>query len=165
VAACGIERRARTPGVDRATVAWIETWVGVEEFLGGIQDSLKSGEFTPVEVRRVVIPKAGGKLRRLGVPTVADRVVQATFRAGRLQRDPAAARMAGRGGLMGAIVGLTLGLGLLLIWQPLTAGRAQAKCRPSRRVRNRVSDLIAAPDSNRSLQASCWGQVAARALW
>jgi RNA-directed DNA polymerase len=72
---------ARTPGVDRATVAWIETWVGVEEFLGRIRDSLKSGEFVPVEVRRVVIPKAGGKLRKLGVPTVADRVVQASLKA------------------------------------------------------------------------------------
>jgi RNA-directed DNA polymerase len=48
---------ARTPGVDRATVAMIETWVGVEAFLGQVRDSLKSGGFRPVEVRRVVIPK------------------------------------------------------------------------------------------------------------
>ena len=45
---------ARTPGVDKATVAMIETWVGVEEFLGQIRDSLKSGEFRPVEVRQTI---------------------------------------------------------------------------------------------------------------
>jgi RNA-directed DNA polymerase len=61
---------AGTPGVDRATAGQVEVWVGVEEFLGQIRDSLKSGEFRPVEVRRVLIPKANGKLRKLGIPTV-----------------------------------------------------------------------------------------------
>jgi RNA-directed DNA polymerase len=68
---------ARTAGVDKATVAWIETRVGVAAFLGHIRDSLKSGEFRPVEVRQVMVPKKSGKLRKLGIPTVADRVVQA----------------------------------------------------------------------------------------
>jgi RNA-directed DNA polymerase len=73
---------ARTPGIDKATVAGIETWVGVEEFLGQIRDLLKSGEFGPVEVQRVMIPKGrSGKLRKLGIPTVADRVVQASLKA------------------------------------------------------------------------------------
>ena len=71
---------ARTPGVDKATAARIETWIGVEAFLGQIRDSLKSGEFRPVEVRRVMIPKANGKLRKLGIPTIADRVVQASLK-------------------------------------------------------------------------------------
>jgi RNA-directed DNA polymerase len=71
---------ARTPGVDRATVAWIETRIGVEVFLRHVRDSLKSGEFAPVEVRQVMIPKASGKLRKLGIPTVADRVVQASLK-------------------------------------------------------------------------------------
>ncbi len=61
---------ARTPGGDKATVAMIETWVGVGVFLGRIRDSLKSGEFRPVEVRQVMIPKKSGKLRKLGIPTV-----------------------------------------------------------------------------------------------
>ncbi len=43
---------ARTPGVDKATVAMIESRAGVEAFLGQIRDSLKSGEFGPVEVRQ-----------------------------------------------------------------------------------------------------------------
>ena len=73
---------SRTPGVDKATVAWIETRVGVEAFLGHIRESLKSGEFRPVEVRQVMIPKgSSGKLRKLGIPTVADRVVQASLKA------------------------------------------------------------------------------------
>jgi RNA-directed DNA polymerase len=73
---------ARTPGIDRATVAWIETCVGVEVFLNHIRNSLKSGEFRPVEVRQAMIPKGtSGKLRKLGIPTVADRVVQASLKA------------------------------------------------------------------------------------
>jgi RNA-directed DNA polymerase len=72
---------ARTAGIDKATVALIESRVGVTAFLGRIRDSLKSGEFAPVEVRQVMIPKANGKLRRLGIPTLADRVVQASLKA------------------------------------------------------------------------------------
>ena len=71
---------ARTPGVDMATAARIETWIGVGAFLGQIRDSLKSGGFRPVEVRQVMIPKANGKLRKLGIPTIADRVVQASLK-------------------------------------------------------------------------------------
>ena len=71
---------ARTAGIDRATAAQVETWVGVEAFLGQLRDALKSGEFRPVEVRQVMIPKANGKLRKLGIPTIADRVVQASLK-------------------------------------------------------------------------------------
>ena len=61
---------ANTGGTDRATVGQIETRVGVEAFLGQIRGLLKSGEFRPVEVRRVLIPKKSGKLRKLRIPTV-----------------------------------------------------------------------------------------------
>jgi RNA-directed DNA polymerase len=72
---------ARTPGVDRATVTWIETRIGVEVFLDHIRNLVKSGEFRPVEVRQVMIPKGkSGKLRKLGIPTVADRVVQTSLK-------------------------------------------------------------------------------------
>jgi RNA-directed DNA polymerase len=72
---------ARTAGIDKATAAMIETWVGIEAFLGQIRDSLKSGEFGPVEVRQVMIPKGNtGKFRKLGIPTIADRVVQASLK-------------------------------------------------------------------------------------
>ena len=72
---------ARTAGIDGHTVAQIEARVGVEAFLGRVRDLLKSGEYRPSPVRRVKIPKGGGKLRSLGIPTVADRVVQAACKA------------------------------------------------------------------------------------
>ena len=63
---------AKTAGIDKATVAMIETRVGVGAFLGQIRDSLKSGEFRPAEVRQVMIPKGNtGKFRKLGIPTEA----------------------------------------------------------------------------------------------
>jgi RNA-directed DNA polymerase len=72
---------ARTAGIDRATAAQVVTWIGVEAFLGQLRDALKSGEFRPVEVRQVMIPKGkSGRLRRLGIPTIADRVVQASLK-------------------------------------------------------------------------------------
>jgi RNA-directed DNA polymerase len=72
---------AKTAGIDKATAAMVETWIGVEAFLEQIRDSLKSGEFRPVEVRQVMIPKGNsGKFRKLGIPTVADRVVQASLK-------------------------------------------------------------------------------------
>jgi RNA-directed DNA polymerase len=72
---------AKTAGIDKATTAMVETWVGVEAFLEQIRDSLKSGGFQPVEVRQVTIPKGNsGKFRKLGIPTVADRVVQASLK-------------------------------------------------------------------------------------
>ena len=72
---------ANTPGIDKVTVARIEAMVGVVVFLGQIRDLLKSGEFRPVEVRQVMIPKGNtGKFRKLGIPTIADRVVQASLK-------------------------------------------------------------------------------------
>jgi RNA-directed DNA polymerase len=71
---------ARTPGVDRATVSYIVNRVGVHVFLDHIRELLKSGQFRPVEVRQVMIPKPSGKLRKLGIPTVTDRVVQAALK-------------------------------------------------------------------------------------
>ena len=72
---------AQTAGIDKVTAAQVETWIGVEAFLGHIRDSLKSGKFTPREVRRVMIPKGTtGKFRKLGIPTIADRVVQASLK-------------------------------------------------------------------------------------
>lgn len=71
---------AKTAGIDNVTVADIRSRVGVETFLANVRELLKSGAFAPVPVRRVEIPKAGGKVRKLGIPTVTDRVVQAALK-------------------------------------------------------------------------------------
>ncbi|MDV5145409.1 group II intron reverse transcriptase/maturase [Streptomyces sp. SBC-4] len=71
---------ARTAGVDGKTARYIEAAQGVEVFLDKLRSQVKDRSFTPVPVRERIIPKANGKLRRLGIPTVADRVVQASLK-------------------------------------------------------------------------------------
>jgi RNA-directed DNA polymerase len=71
---------ARTAGADGKTVSYIENRFGVEVFLARLRSQLKDRSFRPVAVRERMIPKTGGKLRRLGIPTVADRVVQASLK-------------------------------------------------------------------------------------
>ncbi len=73
-------RGARSAGVDGATAFFIETRRGVEPFLAEIREDLKTRQFRPLPVRERMIPKAGGKLRRLGIATVRDRVVQAALK-------------------------------------------------------------------------------------
>ena len=72
---------ARSAGVDGLTVAAVESRIGVAVFLGRIREALKQRTYRPSPVRGVEIPKGGGKMRRLGIPTVADRVVQAAVKA------------------------------------------------------------------------------------
>ena len=71
---------ARTAGADRETVATIRDGQGVEVFLDRLRSQIKGGGFRPVAVRERMIPKSGGRLRRLGIPTVSDRVVQASLK-------------------------------------------------------------------------------------
>jgi RNA-directed DNA polymerase len=73
---------ANTPGVDGLTVAWVENVIGVPGFLDDIRTQLRAGTFRPLPVRERKIPKPGGsgKLRKLGIPTITDRVVQAALK-------------------------------------------------------------------------------------
>jgi RNA-directed DNA polymerase len=72
---------ARTPGIDGVTVTTVQNRAGgVGRFLDQLAGSLKSGEYRPAEVRQVLIPKKSGKMRKLGIPTVTDRVVQASVK-------------------------------------------------------------------------------------
>jgi len=76
---------ANTPGVDGLTAAQVEEAIGVPGFLDGLRAQLKQGSFRPLAVRERTIPKPGGaggagKVRKLGIPTIADRVVQAALK-------------------------------------------------------------------------------------
>jgi group II intron reverse transcriptase/maturase len=62
-------------GVDAMTIAAIEEY-GVERFLEELREVLLAGTYRPSAVLRRYIPKADGKKRPLGIPTVRDRVVQ-----------------------------------------------------------------------------------------
>jgi RNA-directed DNA polymerase len=74
-------RGARSAGVDGQTAFYITAVRGEEEFLADLRADLKAHTFVPLPVRERMIPKAGGKLRRLGIATVRDRVVQAALKS------------------------------------------------------------------------------------
>jgi RNA-directed DNA polymerase len=63
------------PGLDGMSFEDIEAQ-GVEKFLAAIRQELLTGSYQPTKNRRVEIPKGNGKTRKLGIPTIKDRVVQ-----------------------------------------------------------------------------------------
>jgi Group II intron, maturase-specific domain/Reverse transcriptase (RNA-dependent DNA polymerase) len=62
------------PGIDGQDFADVEAY-GEERWLDELADTLRRKTYRPEAVRRVWIPKANGKLRPLGIPRLADRVV------------------------------------------------------------------------------------------
>lgn len=62
-------------GVDGITIEQVKR-VGEEKLILELQEELKQKRYKPRPVKRVWIPKANGKMRPLGIPTVRDRVVQ-----------------------------------------------------------------------------------------
>jgi len=69
-------RGSRTAGIDAFTRYRVEHELGVERLLAELRCELKDRRFQPLPVRERLIPKRDGKMRRLGIPTLKDRVVQ-----------------------------------------------------------------------------------------
>jgi RNA-directed DNA polymerase len=65
-----------SPGVDGINFEAIEQKRGIDTFLSELAQDLKNKTYQPSPVRRVMIPKADGSLRPLGIPTIRDRVAQ-----------------------------------------------------------------------------------------
>jgi RNA-directed DNA polymerase len=69
-------RGARTAGVDAVTRHAVQRDDGLFPFLEELRSSLRDGSLRPLPVKQVTIPKKGGKVRYLGIPTLRDRVAQ-----------------------------------------------------------------------------------------
>lgn len=69
-----VRQNKGSPGVDGMTVEELPEYLA--EHWGGIREELLAGTYQPTPVRRVEIPKSGGGVRQLGIPTVLDRFIQ-----------------------------------------------------------------------------------------
>jgi len=70
-------RNGGGPGIDGATLDYIENEIGVREFLGELRDELRNETYRAQPVKRVWIDKPGTADKRpLGVPVIKDRVCQ-----------------------------------------------------------------------------------------
>ena len=70
-----VKRNGGSPGIDEIRIEDVEQY-GVDKFLSELGEELRSQTYRPKAVKRVMIPKANGKKRPLGIPTVKDRVAQ-----------------------------------------------------------------------------------------
>jgi len=68
-----------SPGVDNESIEDILAR-GKELVLRELHEQLKAGKYRPRKVKRIYIPKPDGRQRPLGIPTVRDRVVQASMK-------------------------------------------------------------------------------------
>jgi RNA-directed DNA polymerase len=67
------------PGIDGVTFEAIEA-DGVDAFLDQLREELVQRRYRPQRARKVGIPKEGGKIRQLSIPSVRDRVVQGALK-------------------------------------------------------------------------------------
>lgn len=69
-----VRRNRGSPGIDGMTVGELEPYL--RERWTVIREQLLAGIYQPSAVKRTLIPKRGGGMRQLGIPTVLDRFVQ-----------------------------------------------------------------------------------------
>ena len=69
-----VQRNQGAPGIDKMPVGMLKSYFA--EHGEEIKGQIRAKEYQPQPVRRVYIPKANGKMRPLGIPTVVDRVIQ-----------------------------------------------------------------------------------------
>jgi group II intron reverse transcriptase/maturase len=68
-----VEQNAGAPGIDGMSTKELRPWLHCH--WPGIRSALDAGTYRPQPVRRVMIPKPSGGLRKLGVPAVVDRLI------------------------------------------------------------------------------------------
>jgi RNA-directed DNA polymerase len=73
------KRNNGAPGIDGVTFEAVEA-EGVEEFLDQLREELVQRSYRPLRARKVEIPKEGGKVRLLSIPSIRDRVVQGALK-------------------------------------------------------------------------------------
>ena len=71
-----------SPGIDGIDFAAIENGTGVDSYLLELGRELQDKTYRASPVRRVMIPKADGSMRPLGIPTIRDRVFQMALKLG-----------------------------------------------------------------------------------
>ena len=69
-----VKEKKGSPGIDGMTVHTVLPWL--QEHVEELRQSIRDGKYKPSPVRRVVIPKPDGGERKLGIPTVIDRIIQ-----------------------------------------------------------------------------------------
>ena len=85
-----VKRNHGAPGIDGMTVETALTWI--KENRNELVQSLREGQYNPNPVRRKEIPKPDGGVRKLGIPTVIDRIIQQAI-AQKLERKSQAYRI------------------------------------------------------------------------
>jgi RNA-directed DNA polymerase len=73
-----VERNKGSSGIDGQSIDRFAA--GAAHYLAELHETLKCGQYRPLPVKRVDIPKAGGQTRPLGIPTVKDRIVQTALK-------------------------------------------------------------------------------------
>lgn len=70
-----VKSNAGSPGIDKITIKDVEE-IGVDKYLSELGEELRTQTYKPQAVKRVMIPKANGGERPLGIPTIKDRIAQ-----------------------------------------------------------------------------------------